>query len=356
MFTGVRKQIWGLAMKRFLVLLILLIFASLSYGQGETDSPFSTEGWDKPADSSAYYDLFYYQLMSNPGGWINRNTRKIDSLFNELIVFTDSTQLVIEDDTLMFASGFVNEILDSAYALEYVTENCIEVNGDTLTIDFNCMTDSLYKDGRLKDSVLASIQSEISDSNDVLSTELETGWQKDVSDSIAAYHPSDSKVVLRVPLTATQVGKDVAPDFDSANVGFLFPENDNSERCYMVLKLPEDYEAGTHLYPYVTWRQSAADSVGWKIRYGWAEEGEVYSASFSNITIEELETAGAYPGSGDFVQKSKFPFIDGTGKEYGDIIIVHLYRDDNVTAGDVLAWEVSLWYNAIKGQKSITLD
>lgn len=105
-------------MKQILFIFIMLFLSvSLLYGQGKTDSPFDISGWDKPVDSSDYYSLYYYQLLSNPGGWINRNTRKIDSLFNELVVYTDSTQLVIEDDTLSFASDFVQQVLDSTYAV-----------------------------------------------------------------------------------------------------------------------------------------------------------------------------------------------------------------------------------------------
>ena len=78
------------------------------YGQGSTLTPYSTDGWDNPIEYSTYYHLPIYRLLSNPGGWININTRKIDSLFHATIVFTDSTQLQIRNDTLIhstFMSG-----------------------------------------------------------------------------------------------------------------------------------------------------------------------------------------------------------------------------------------------------------
>ena len=90
-------------MKR--ILFILLIAVSFTYGQNRsTATPYSISGWDSPADSTQYYELAIFQLLSNPGGWINRNTRAIDSLLNALVVFIDSSQMVLQDDTLRFSN------------------------------------------------------------------------------------------------------------------------------------------------------------------------------------------------------------------------------------------------------------
>jgi len=85
-----------------------VIFTIETYGQtiGDTDSPYSTNGWDLPIDSTQYYKLPIYRLLSNPGGWINWSQRGVDSLLNALIVYTDSLQLYIKDDTLRFADEF----------------------------------------------------------------------------------------------------------------------------------------------------------------------------------------------------------------------------------------------------------
>jgi hypothetical protein len=70
---------------------------------GDITSPYSTTGWDAPADSTKYYKLFIFTLLTNPGGWRNLNTALIDSLLNELVVFTDPKQLWIVNDTLHFS-------------------------------------------------------------------------------------------------------------------------------------------------------------------------------------------------------------------------------------------------------------
>lgn len=95
-------------MKKYLFLLLLL-FSVKGFSQGTTITPFDTSGWSPPAGYSPNYGLYYYTLLSNPGGRINLNTQKTDSLLNALVVFTDTKQLLIKNDTLVIsdtASGF----------------------------------------------------------------------------------------------------------------------------------------------------------------------------------------------------------------------------------------------------------
>lgn len=87
----------------FLIFLIFLV-SNVVKGQGDVSSPYSTSGWDSPIDYTVHYHLPVYQLLSNPGGWININQRKIDSLLNALVVYTDTNQLTIVNDTLVFSS------------------------------------------------------------------------------------------------------------------------------------------------------------------------------------------------------------------------------------------------------------
>lgn len=95
-------------MKRiFLLIFILVLIGSGTSAQtkkGSTATPYSTLGWDAPVEYSQYYGLYIYRLLSNPGGWVNKQTVRIDSLFNELIVFTDTTQLNIQNDTLRISN------------------------------------------------------------------------------------------------------------------------------------------------------------------------------------------------------------------------------------------------------------
>lgn len=88
-----------------IALVIMMIFAEVTFGQGDTDSPYSTNGWDEPIEFTDHYYLPIYRLLSNPGGHINWSQRKIDSLLFALVVYTDSQQIFIRNDTLFHANN-----------------------------------------------------------------------------------------------------------------------------------------------------------------------------------------------------------------------------------------------------------
>jgi hypothetical protein len=88
------------------LLIILLCYTGIIFAQvGNTDTPYETEGWSAPAEFTENYGFAIYELLSNPGGWINLNTQKADSLFKALIVLTNYYQMYIRNDTLMFSDS-----------------------------------------------------------------------------------------------------------------------------------------------------------------------------------------------------------------------------------------------------------
>ena len=106
-------------MKKILAVMMLLV--GLSFGQY---NPYSTSGWDLPysftgdtlaspiwSSSKGYYGLGVFTLGSNPGGWLNRNFWKVDSLMESLVVYTDTTQLAIINDTLRFNATWIADAL-----------------------------------------------------------------------------------------------------------------------------------------------------------------------------------------------------------------------------------------------------
>ena len=114
-------------MKNILIICLFLIITNLVSAQtiGSTTTPYDTLGWDEPAELTEHYGLYIYQLLSNPGGRININTAKIDSLLNALIVYTRDP-LYIENDTLKLRIAAHGEI----YALpgDAVTVACATAN------------------------------------------------------------------------------------------------------------------------------------------------------------------------------------------------------------------------------------
>jgi hypothetical protein len=101
------KTLTNLILLFSMILVLLLLFNDDAHPQqiGSTDTPYSTDGWAEPAFETDYYGLYIYTLLTNPGGWINLNTKKIDSLLNALVVFTDEEQLLIKNDTLTFSNS-----------------------------------------------------------------------------------------------------------------------------------------------------------------------------------------------------------------------------------------------------------
>jgi hypothetical protein len=88
------------------IIIIIFLLSCLTYAQvGSTDTPYETEGWSEPVEFTNHYQLAIYQLLTNPGGWINLNLVKIDSLLNALIVLTNYHQMYIRNDTLMFSDS-----------------------------------------------------------------------------------------------------------------------------------------------------------------------------------------------------------------------------------------------------------
>ncbi len=127
------------------ILLILTFVSSIAFSQniGSTETPYDTQGWDQPVDSTTYYKFFIAELLSNPGGYKNLNWKMVDSLLNALVVFTDTTQLVIQDDTLRFSNSFVDSVVANA---------TITVSADSAGhIDFNTSQALLpHQEGRLQ--------------------------------------------------------------------------------------------------------------------------------------------------------------------------------------------------------------
>jgi len=139
-----------------------------------------------------------------------------------------------------------------------------------------------------------------------------------------------------VPLIATRQGSNLKPDFDYTNVGYLFPQNDTDEILHLVLQMPHGYKEDSVIYPHVHYKRTGAAKPVFKIDYTWFNIGEVQPA-FVTYTMDE--DAITYT-SGTIQQIAKGAAgIVGTGKNISSLVLVKLYRDDNIVTGDVLAWQ-----------------
>lgn len=146
---------------------------------------------------------------------------------------------------------------------------------------------------------------------------------------------------LRVPLTQGKQGVLDKPDFDFTNIGYLFPQNDATEIIYIIAQMPHKYKEGSDIYPHLHWQQSAATAVTWVMEYKWFGLGVAVPAAFT--TLSSSSTIFTYT-SGNLSQITAFTPIDGTGYGISSLLLVKLYRNDNVTTGDVLAWDFDIHY------------
>ena len=87
------------------LIIIFFFFAASLFAQGSITTPFDTTGWDAPASYTDWYGLRIYNILSNPGGGYSRNMRDVDSLLYELVVYTDNSQLWIQNDTLKMSDS-----------------------------------------------------------------------------------------------------------------------------------------------------------------------------------------------------------------------------------------------------------
>ena len=90
-------------MKKYFLLLFMILCVYNVFPQGLTTTPEDTVNWDLPAGYTNHYGLYIFKLLSNPGGRINLNTEHVDSLLYSLIVFTDTKQMIIKNDTLVMS-------------------------------------------------------------------------------------------------------------------------------------------------------------------------------------------------------------------------------------------------------------
>lgn len=142
---------------------------------------------------------------------------------------------------------------------------------------------------------------------------------------------------LRVPLTQTQRGATSKPDFDVTNVGYLFPQNDNTEILYFIVQMPHSWKIGTDIKPHIHWQQSADLEATWKLDYKILEVGEAVPAGFTTISGTTVSVTYV---SGDLHQQTPLTDIDMSGVTGTSAVILgKLYRDDNTYTGDALAFD-----------------
>ena len=170
-------------------------------------------------------------------------------------------------------------------------------------------------------------------------TEVDTGIDEQYNDLPKTNVVWDD---LKAPATSVRQGATAKPDFDTTELGLLFPQNDPTEIAYIIMQFPHARKNGSSIKPHVHWIQTSADEAVWKMDYRWYKNGDAPSGSWTTLTCD----SPVFPyTSGSLLQICSFPEIDGSAVDtVSSIIDVRLYRDDNVVSGDVLLKEFDIHY------------
>lgn len=146
------------------------------------------------------------------------------------------------------------------------------------------------------------------------------------------------------PLIQGKQGANAKPDIDYTNCCLLFPQNDATEKVYIVAQLSHAYREGSDIRPHIHWLQKAATNVIWKLDYCWYNNGDSGDPVFTTL-VANANADSIFPYvSGTLQQITQFPAISGTGKKISSILLMKFYREDNVTTGDVSAVQFDLHF------------
>lgn len=147
---------------------------------------------------------------------------------------------------------------------------------------------------------------------------------------------------LRFPATRIRQGATAKPDFDTTNIGLLFPQNDATEIAYVIAQMPHAKLLGSDIFWHIHFVQDGSSTPVFKIDYRVYENGGDPTGSFTTITASTF--AYTYT-SGSILQIAIFPAIDMSAESGVSCMVdARVYRDDNVVSGDVLVKEADLHY------------
>jgi hypothetical protein len=166
-----------------------------------------------------------------------------------------------------------------------------------------------------------------------------------VGNSVIYYYNAEDD--LRFPVTALPFPASGRPDFDTTNIGLLFPQNNTTEAVYIVAQMPHDRVTDSDILPHVHCRLSGAGQPVMKIDYKWFNaSATAIPTSFTTYTMN-VNTATWSSGTISNMIYGSAP-ISGVGKGRSSILIMKLYRDDNVYSGDLLVDEFDIHYYKVK--------
>lgn len=186
----------------------------------------------------------------------------------------------------------------------------------------------------------------IINSNYITSATLSIGDETDkviVDDSgVRLYGETTTYTDLVFPLTQAKIGANLKPDFIEDEVAYGFPQNNTGEYFLIIVQMPHQWEIGSTIYPHVHWKQTQNLSPVFKIDYKWINIGDPVPVVWETYIMNNL--ARSYVSGQIHQINDGVTGISGVGKTLSSMLLIKLYRDDNVYTGDALTYQFDIHY------------
>jgi hypothetical protein len=106
------------------------------------------------------------------------------------------------------------------------------------------------------------------------------------------------------PATLTKLGSNDKPGFDFTELGLLFPQNDTSEKVYIVDQMLHAKKFGSPIDLHLHYIQTTSDLPIFKAEYRFYNNGDAVPATWTTISTEDGGVKFPYT-SGSIMQISK---------------------------------------------------
>lgn len=149
---------------------------------------------------------------------------------------------------------------------------------------------------------------------------------------------------LLVELRESVTGQTLKPDWDATHLGLLFPRLSTTEFVTFNFQMPHRWKEGSAVYPHVHFLQDQNLTPTFKIDYRWVNIGAAVPDFTTGHTLGTI--VGTETWTTGLLHRivHNATGISGTGKTFGSLLQVKLYRDDDTYVGDCIAVSFGLHF------------
>lgn len=220
--------------------------------------------------------------------------------------------------------------------ISQLTELVVPLDTDILAIVDGVGTKKITKENLLK----------LINSDHISTTTLSVGGEIDKvlidNSGVRLYGETTTYTDLVFPLTQAKIGSNLKPDFIESEIAYGFPQNNITEYFLIMVQMPHQWEIGSTIFPHVHWKQTQNLAPVFKIDYKWINIGDPVPVDWSTYVMDRAVKPYV---SGQIHQiNDSLIGISGEGKTLSSMLLIKMYRDDNVYTGDALTYQFDIHY------------